>query len=195
MFSPAVDAPALLHSRARVHWRGGQPQIAQWHSSTVPIELSAASAEPLDRSAESESRAAGGTSGMGFTLVSQRLQAADSSAARAIHLLPRRTPAKPDANWLYLTVASRCEPQRGLLYEWFGPMGFSGLMVFDPAGRTLEFSGHVSRFPAFEMYAAINEGAVQPVFRLSPPRGANLFARRGAADRPVRGFAALGLIR
>lgn len=63
---------------------------------------------------------------------------------------------------------------------------FFGSIVIDPDAATIEFDGMVDGFPAFEMYAAIDNGAPIAIFQLMPPIGNAPWNLIGEPKIPVK---------
>ena len=63
---------------------------------------------------------------------------------------------------------------------------FYGAIVIDPEAGTLEFNGMVDGFPAYEMYAAVNNGAPITIFQLMPPPGNDPWNLIGEPNIPVQ---------
>jgi hypothetical protein len=57
----------------------------------------------------------------------------------------------------------------------------------DAHAGTIAFSGMVDEFPAYEIYAAVDNGAPQPLLELMPTSGKTPADLPGDADRPVSG--------
>jgi hypothetical protein len=57
----------------------------------------------------------------------------------------------------------------------------------DPVGGTVEFFGKVDEFPAYEIYAAVDNGPPQTILQLMPLPGKTPGNLPGDADRPVSG--------
>jgi hypothetical protein len=174
-FNPATDADSLLHSHARLSWMGAAPMLEQWHRSHLAQE---------DTGDVAGEPPAGDVSRMAIKLVTHRTMASDADAAKLIHTTPRR-PGQSPSGLIYLAIDCQSAEGSGLFYEWFGPASYRGVVIFDPTVRTVDFSGTISRFPAFEMYASINDGPAHAVVRTSPPRGSDLFTH-GPGERPIR---------
>jgi hypothetical protein len=175
-FSPATDADSLLHSHARLTWMGAAKPLEQWHRSQPAQEYRAGEA--------ASDPPAGDTSRMAIKLITHHTIAADPDAARLIHNAPRR-PGQSPSGLVYLAVDCQATESSGLYYDWFGPASYRGVVIFDPKSRTVDFSGTVSRFPAFEMYVSVNDGQAHKVVQSSPSRGRDLFTH-GPGERPVR---------
>jgi hypothetical protein len=175
-FSPATDADSLLHSHARLTWMGAAASLEQWHRSQCAQEYRAGE--------DTSDPPAGDVSRMAIKLLTDRTIAVDPDAARVVHNTARR-PGQSTAGLVYLTVDCQAAESSGLYYEWFGTASYRGLVTFDPKAQTIDFSGSVSRFPAFEMYVSINDGQVHRVAASSPPRGRDLFTH-GPGERPIR---------
>jgi hypothetical protein len=60
-----------------------------------------------------------------------------------------------------------------------------GTAMIDPVGRTVRFVGTVEPFPAFEMYAAADNGEPTTVFQLGPQAGADPFNLVGEPNRSI----------
>jgi hypothetical protein len=103
--------------------------------------------------------------------------------AKAVGVLPMRPGST--AELFYLYFAGAATPPCAKMAETFGDIEYRGVVIFDRERGTLDFSGSVHRFPAFEMYATVNESAPVAVFRLSPPRGAGALDHGGDL-RPVK---------
>lgn len=176
MFSAALDASSQMHSEALVDFLASPAKLAQWHACDFSTPLheqgSEADKQPADLSR------------MHVTLATRQTLSTHRELARAVGVLPRRPDATPDEIYLYFSAAAT--PACAKMADHFGDIGFAGVVIFDPPRRTLEFHGEAHRFPAFEMYASLNEGAATAVFRLSPPRGAQALSRPGTGRRPVK---------
>jgi hypothetical protein len=59
----------------------------------------------------------------------------------------------------------------------------------DPVGGTVAFDGAVDEFPAYEIYAAADNGSPKPLLNLMPLPGKTPANLVGDADRPVSGSA------
>jgi hypothetical protein len=55
----------------------------------------------------------------------------------------------------------------------------------DRQSAAVSFEGLVEAYPAFEMYASVNGGASQPIFRVPVAEGASPAAMMGPPNRPV----------
>ena len=62
---------------------------------------------------------------------------------------------------------------------------FVGLITINPLARTIRFDGKVDEFPAFEMYASVNNTRAFPLFRVLPHPGSPGWNLPGSANRPV----------
>lgn len=175
MFSSALDASSQMHSEALVDFVASPAKLSQWHACDFST--------PLDEQDDTARRPTD-VSRMHVTLATQRTLSSHREVARAIGMLPRRPDATAEEIYLYFSAAATpvCEK----MAAHFGDIGYEGVVIFDPPRGVLEFHGDVHRFPAFEMYASVNEAAATAVFRLSPPRGAQTLHRPGAGRRPVK---------
>lgn len=68
----------------------------------------------------------------------------------------------------------------------FGDIGYNGQIAIDPAARSLAVDLKISLFPAFEGYAAINDGIPATVFRYTPPTGFRPGRVPSGTNRPIR---------
>jgi hypothetical protein len=181
MFSSALDASSQMHSEALVDFLASPAKLAEWHacdfSAPLAGEDGAAERQPAD------------TSRMHVTMATQRTLSSHRDVARAVGVLPRRLDASAEEIYLYFSAAATpvCEH----MAAHFGDITYEGVAIFDPPRSALAFHGEVHRFPAFEMYASVNEAAPIAVFRLSPPRGSQTLHRPGAGRRPIKAAATL----
>ncbi len=63
---------------------------------------------------------------------------------------------------------------------------FEGRITIDADARSVEFDGKIDAFPAFEAYAAINDGAAFPLFTVPPLPGNSPDDLFGGANRAIR---------
>jgi hypothetical protein len=103
--------------------------------------------------------------------------------------LPRRADASGDEVYLYFSCSATPACER--MAAHFGDIHYEGVAIYDPRRDAIDFHGRIHRFPAFEMYASVNEGQAAAVFRVSPPRGSDAIHRVGAGTRPVKAAVAL----
>ena len=68
----------------------------------------------------------------------------------------------------------------------FGDIEYNGLITIDPVVRSFAVELTISMFPAFEGYAAINEGIPATAFRYAPPAGFGPGCIPTGANRPIR---------
>ncbi len=177
MFSSALDASSQMHSEVLVDFLSSPAKITQWHACDFSTPLRDAEGAEARHHAADVSR-------MRIAMATQRTLSAHRDVARAIGVLPRRMDASADE--IYLHFAAAATPACEKMAAHFGDITFEGVAIFDPQRAALEFHGEVHRFPAFEMYASVNEAAATAVFRLSPPRGARSLHRAGAGRRPIK---------
>lgn len=62
---------------------------------------------------------------------------------------------------------------------------FVGVITINPRSRTIRFDGRVDEFPAFEMYASVNNTRAFPLFRVLPNPGRTPWNLPGPANRQV----------
>jgi hypothetical protein len=189
-FANSIDAAAQMHSHACLTFPAGKPKLVQWHQCQFASELRAdddqhelrpeTSEESLDEPSD--------ISRMNFTLLPHPSLIHDAETQRLISSLsrPDRT---TDESRIHLMVDCSSRFPSDKLAEHFGDVTCRGVAQIDLEAKTVEFNGKVGRFPAYEMYLSINDAPGIPVFRLSPPRGAETLNRAGAALRVMRGTA------
>jgi hypothetical protein len=68
----------------------------------------------------------------------------------------------------------------------FGDIEYKGTIFIDPAVRKIAIDLRTCTFPAFEGYAAINNGIGSILFRLLPPAGIKVMHISPGAIRPIR---------
>lgn len=68
----------------------------------------------------------------------------------------------------------------------FGDIAYKGLIVIDPSERSITIDLMIGLFPAFEAYAAINEGRGATLFHYAPPAGMTAARTPTGATRPIR---------
>lgn len=68
----------------------------------------------------------------------------------------------------------------------FGDIEYKGTIFIDPATRRIAIDLRTSSFPAFEGYAAINNGIGSTLFRTMPPAGIRAMHIAPGATRPIR---------
>lgn len=95
-------------------------------------------------------------------------------------------PPADGATWL-LRIAinamanNPCSPTS----TWFGKIDFRGTFTVNLLECWAQFQGHIDAFPAFEAYAAVNDGAGKPLFKEPPLKGNTVMNLPGAANRPI----------
>jgi hypothetical protein len=181
MFSSALDAASQMHSEALIDFMASPAKLAQWHECDFAMPLGE-NGEPPDAPPADVSR-------MSITMATAQTLSTHQAIARAVGMLPRRPNASADE--LYLYFSAKATPASEALAAHFGDLAFEGVAIIDPQRGTLDFSGSVHRFPAYEMYASANEGPATAVFRVSPPRGGDALHRVGPGMRPVKATVSL----
>jgi hypothetical protein len=68
----------------------------------------------------------------------------------------------------------------------FGNIEYKGTIFIDPTTRRIAVALMTATFPAFEGYAAINNGAGSILFRMMPPAGIKALHVSPGATRPLR---------
>jgi hypothetical protein len=68
----------------------------------------------------------------------------------------------------------------------FGDIHYKGMIAVDPNARSITLNLTIGLFPAFEAYAAINEGMGATLFRYAPPAGVTATHVPAGATRPIR---------
>lgn len=179
VFTAAADAASQMHSEALVELLPGAPRLSAWHECHFAMPLGE-DGEPLP-SAEAD------TSRMRAILATPQTLSMNTEVARVVGMLPRRPGAAKDE--LYLYFDAKATPPCERMATHFGDIAYSGVAIVDTRRGTLDFSGAVHRFPAFEMYASANEGPAVAVFQISPPRGADALQAQGPSSRPVKATA------
>jgi hypothetical protein len=182
MFSGSADAASQLHTLALVELMASPVRCAQTHACDFATPLGP-DGEPLPPDHDVD------TSSMKVSLATPRNLSSNRELARAIGMLPLRPSASQEQ--LYLHFSGSVRPAAAAMAEQFGNIAYDGVVLFDLAKGSLEFYGNVHRFPAFEMYASLNEGTAISVFQQSPPRGSQALHKAGAGSRPVKASVSL----
>ena len=68
----------------------------------------------------------------------------------------------------------------------FGDIEYKGTIFIDPTTRRIAVDLMTGTFPAFEGYAAINDGIGSILFRMMPPAGIKTMHVVPGATRPLR---------
>lgn len=68
----------------------------------------------------------------------------------------------------------------------FGDIAYKGAIIIDPGARSITIDLMIGLFPAFEAYAAINEGRGATLFHYAPPAGVTVARTPVGATRPIR---------
>ncbi len=79
---------------------------------------------------------------------------------------------------------------------FFGDVDFNGTIFVhissvDPSSAIVQFNGMIEPYPAYEMYAAANDGAGVPLFQVGLAPGAGPASLAGPANRPISGSATI----
>lgn len=159
-FSNAIDAKSRMHSQFSLDLSGSEFVFTQEHHCDATIELDC-------ENGCVECKRVGSTDRMKFTL-----EPSTSGGPR------NRIVVKMDC-----ASSNPCDKSSRL----FGDIDYSGTITFDVNTREIEFVGKIDQFPAFEAYAAVNDGAGVSLIQESPPRGNSVLNLPGFADRPVQG--------
>jgi hypothetical protein len=75
---------------------------------------------------------------------------------------------------------------------FFGDIDFTGTIFIqfstaDPSSATVAFNGLIEPFPAYEMYATVNDGAGLPLFQIRPKIGVGPASITGPPNIPASG--------
>jgi hypothetical protein len=181
MFSPALNVVSQMHSEALIDFKTSPAQLAQRHQCDFSMPLGD-DGEPLEAPAADTSR-------MTVTMATSRTLSMHPVIARAVGVLPRRPGAPQEELFLYFSAKATLASER--LAAHFGDLAYEGVAIIDPQRSAIEFHGNVHRFPAYEMYASVDEGAPVVVFRLSPPRGTGALDKVGPGMRVVKAAVSL----
>ena len=181
MFSSALDAASQLHSEALIDFMASPAKLSQWHECDFAM--------PLGEGGEPPAAPPADVSRMAITMATVQTLSTHQAIARAVGMLPRRLNAS--AHELYLYFSAKATPSSEALAAHFGDLAYEGVAIIDPQRGSLDFSGNVHRFPAYEMYASVNEGPAVAVFRVSPPRGGDALHRVGPGMRQVKATVSL----
>jgi hypothetical protein len=176
MFAATTDAASQMHSEALIESLPSPARFSQWHECDFAMSLGP-DGEPAPTPETDTSR-------MSVVRATPQTLSQHPEAARAVGLLPRRPGSQNDE--LYLYFSAKATPPCPRMAEHFGDIAYEGIAIVDLRRGTLDFSGTVHRFPAFEMYASANEGPAVAVFTISPPRGETALHEVGAASRAVK---------
>jgi hypothetical protein len=155
-FSNRVHASSRMHSEVRLDLRPSPGGMTQWHKCDETVECDMVTGRTL-------AHRHGNTSRMTFTMGPRRVGTSHtilfSCAAHNPCVLPSAV---------------------------VGDIDFAGTLTFDESRRVLELDCKVDDFPAFEAYAALNDGAGVPLFRLPPPPAHTVMNLPGPPRRPIR---------
>ncbi len=143
-FSNHIHAKSRVHSEFRVDFGGPNPTLSQWHNCDETVECDCGDGDL-------ENQGKGSTSRCRFTL-----------------LLPAQRAAVGRASVQMKCASSNpCAPTSMA----FGDIDFNGLITVDASGRRIEADIWIDTFPAFEVYATINDGAGVPMLQEMPASG------------------------
>jgi hypothetical protein len=176
MFAATTDAASQMHSEALVESLPSPARFSQWHECGFAM--------PLGSDGEPAPEPETDTSRMNVVMATPQTISQYPEVAKAVGVLPRRP--GPHGDDLYLYFRAKATPPCAQLAAHFGDIAYEGIAIVDLRQGTLDFSGLVHRFPAFEMYASANEAPPVAVFQLSPPRGSTALHEKGPASRPVK---------
>jgi hypothetical protein len=188
-FSPDVAAEGRLHSFGQITFHKTGPRLEQLHRTRALAPIVASNGESTQPDVATTDTA---SEHMSFTLYTSKSLTSTSPAAGLIRLLPGFGIGTPLDQMLYVHVACRAAMPDAELARRLGEMTYRGIVSINLAERVVEFHGHVGRFPAYELYAAVDKGWPQPVFRSSPMRGEGAYDGVFTEPRPMRGRAELG---
>jgi hypothetical protein len=196
-FSPATSAQSQMHSAVRVDVSGTRPKIDQWHT-CQPAAAFPAQTDGGEPAAVEESPSGpvdGDPERMRFTLLPPRSLIRDIATLRLLPP-PSHGPARVGVEPIYVRIDASAPMPHTQLARRFGDIRCSGVVAIDVEAGTVTFNGTLGGFPAFEMYAAADDGTPVAVFRSSPPRESPAWAIApdGAdiANRPIAGRAMRG---
>jgi hypothetical protein len=179
-FSHDVSAEARLHSFGQVAFTRGIPRLEQVHRTQV-MSSSNQTRDAADQPAVEH---------MAMTLYTHRTLTSSSPAAPLIRTLPGYGIGTPLEQMLYIHVDCRSTIPDAEFARRLGEIAYRGIVSIDLAQRAVEFHGHVGRFPAYELYVAVDKRRPQPVFLSSPVRGEGAYDGTFVEPRPIRGRAA-----
>lgn len=182
MFSGTADATSQFSTLATIELQRSPMHCTHQPSYDFATPLGP-DGEPLPADNEPD------TSSMKVSLATPRTVSTNREISRAIGMLPMRPNAS--AEQLYLHFSGSVRPAAAAMAEHFGNITYDGVVLFDVTKGSLEFYGNVHRFPAFEMYASLNDGGAISVFQLSPPRGSQALHKPGSTTRPVKAAVSL----
>jgi hypothetical protein len=183
-FSNDVAAEGRAHSFGQITFRERVWRMEQQHRTRAlePITASNAEAAQMD-----VATATAATEQMSLTLYTSRTLTSTSPVAAQIRLLPGFGIGTPLDEMLFVYVACRATIPDPQLAGRLGEIAYRGIVAINLAQRSVEFHGHVGRFPAYELYVAADNDPPQAVFRLSPIRGERAYDGVFTAPRPMRG--------
>jgi hypothetical protein len=188
-FSDDMSAISQLQSRGEILFRGSAPLLEQAHVvdliAPLPSEGAASPSEsPPDANVPVESQ-------MSLVLYTYRTLTASSPAAALIRTMPGYG-GSPQDQMVYIHVDCRAAIPHTELASRLGELAYRGVLALDLGRRAATFHGHVGRFPAYELYVAVDNRPPKALFRASPIRGANAYDGTMLAPRGMRGEATLG---
>jgi hypothetical protein len=203
-FSPSLDAKCQMQSLARVDLTTARPKLSEWHRCDFSLPLGSSSpgaaadwqaesipSEQTAGDSQADAADAAESRQMRVTLVdrssSQTAVAVRRLGPVAMHTRAASSRAGGSHEIIQLYFECSARLPCAVLAAHFGDIRYQGLVTIELAERSVEFNGTVHRFPAFEMYAALDNTPAQPLFRISPPRGDHALDRPAAAQRAARG--------
>jgi hypothetical protein len=183
-FSNALDAPSQVHSEAYIDLTGPKPLLAQWHECRFTT--------PVDGPERPKAALPEDPGQLRFLLLPHRSLIRDPAIAKLVGTMPWRGSGPSPAEPIHVHFCGEAELPLVGVAEPLTHVAYSGILRIDRDAQTIEARAMVSRFPAFEMYAAVNEGPGRPIFRLFLPRGSAGWSGRGRTMRAIGGQCDLG---
>lgn len=187
-FSADVEAATQLHSFGKITFNQRTPRLEQFHRTQVMTPINQTS-DAGDQPAAEPSPAA---EQMAMTLYTHLTLTSSSPAAHLIRTLPGYGIGTPLEQMLFVHVDCRATIPHAELSRRLGEIAYRGIVSINLAERAVEFHGHVGRFPAYELYVAVDKRRPQSVFLSSPVRGQGAYEGNFVEPRMVRGRAVLG---
>ena len=188
-FHDDIDAVSQMQSRGQILFRGPIPQLEQSHLvdliAPLPVEGAPTAMEASESAGAAESQ-------MSLALHTYRTLTASSPAATLIRTMPGYGTGSPQDRMVYIHVDCRAAIPHAELASRLGEMAYRGILAIDLGRRAAAFHGQVGRFPAYELYIAVDNRPPLAVFRASPMRGANAYDGAMLTPRTMRGEVVLG---
>lgn len=105
-----------------------------------------------------------------------------------VTLVPNWPPYQEDPDLIQLPVTGAANDP---CFAGSPDVDVDGMVRIDPRTRMLRFDGSTDPFPAFEMYAAVNNGPGRTVFTYMPPPGTSAWSLWGGANLAQSGTVGL----